>query len=448
MDLLPRVSAGPQPFSVSSSQHWEGNDERWSTTIIRGQETWVPLPEGCSTSDPPDCSNLRGVQDYQNQPSNGFKTNQSTTWESINFYKLELEDILNYTGNGQYGFETIGLELQNSSGPTLTHQVVAGFVTKDFKFGIFDLGPKPTNFSDFNDPQPSFLWSLHNQSIIPSLSYGYSAGTAYVGEGVGASVVLGGYDALRLDSNNLTIPLGPDDSRSLLMGLQSIQANNTLQGTTSLLSQGIFTFIDSTVPEIWLPIPECKAFETAFGLYLDNSTDRYLVNDTVHSQLLQLNPSITFKLGAEVYGGSSIDIVLPYAAFDLVANYPIYPTATNYFPLWRAANASQYTIGRTFLQESYLVVDYERSDFTVAQAVFPPNATQKIIHILPLEPPKSHQQPTHLHRTKLVSIVLACITFLLALLLFGYFVFKRQKKLKQRESRDGNLKQTITRYWH
>jgi len=67
---------------------------------------------------------------------------------------------------------------------------------------------------------------------------------------------------------------------------------------------------------------------------------------------VELNPSITFKLGYEIYGGQSINIVLPYAAFDLQANYPIYPKATNYFPIRRASNNTQYVIGRTFLQEA------------------------------------------------------------------------------------------------
>jgi len=43
---------------------------------------------------------------------------------------------------------------------------------------------------------------------------------------------------------------------------------------------------------------------------------------------------------------------LPYAAFDLVADYPLVIDSSRYFPLMRAANESQYTLGRTFLQEA------------------------------------------------------------------------------------------------
>lgn len=85
---------------------------------------------------------------------------------------------------------------------------------------------------------------------------------------------------------------------------------------------------------------------------MDNATGRYLVNDTVHEKLKVLNPVITFKLGNQTYGGETLNIVLPYSAFDLQVDYPIYPSATNYFPLRRAMNDSQYVIGRTFLQEA------------------------------------------------------------------------------------------------
>jgi len=222
--------------------------------------------------------------------------------------------------------------------------------------GIFGLGPKPTNFSDFNQPQPSYLWSLKNQSLIPSLSFGYSAGAPYQGKGFLGSLTLGGYDSARFEPNNMTFTFGPDSYQPLIVGLQSIQAGNTLNGVVSLLPKGLLSFIDSTVPEIWLPIEACSIFETSFGLVHDPTTDRYLINDTVHSQLQKLNPSLTFQLGNDVYGGESINIVLPYSAFDLQANYPIYPNATNYFPLRRAANDSQYVLGRTLLQESQVII--------------------------------------------------------------------------------------------
>lgn len=80
----------------------------------------------------------------------------------------------------------------------------------------------------------------------------------------------------------------------------------------------------------------------------------YFVNDTLHQSLTAINPNITFQIGDTTTGGPTVDIVLPYASFDLLASYPMVLNATRYFPLQRATNESQYTLGRAFLQEAYV----------------------------------------------------------------------------------------------
>jgi len=163
----------------------EGNDGPWSSFTIQvgtpaqdvralistaGTETWVVLPQGCTSDDPSNCADLRGQE---------FNINASSTWTSNNFYDLELESNLGYTGNGEFGFDTVGLSWQGSGGPVLDHQVVAGIATTDFWLGTFGLTPRPTNFSDFNNPQPSFIQTLKIKSMIPSLSWAYTAGAPY-----------------------------------------------------------------------------------------------------------------------------------------------------------------------------------------------------------------------------------------------------------------------------
>ncbi|PVH88812.1 acid protease, partial [Cadophora sp. DSE1049] len=411
----------PTPYNFAPSGLFEGNDGSWSTFIIRvgtpaqtfrvlistaGQETWVPLVDGCADFDPVNCGALRGVQDFQNAPSGGFRTNLSSTWELINLYKLALEDHLDgYTGNGLYGFETVGLQIQNSGGLTLNHSIVAGIGTKYFMLGVFGLGPKTTNFDDFNDPQPSFMWTLKNQSLIPSLSYGYYAGASY--DETPASLILGGYDTSQFDVDRVSnVKFNIDASYALPVAIQVIQASGTLNGVVTLLPEGIMTKIDSTVPEIWLPVAACEKVERSFGLLMDNATGRYLVNDTIHTRLKELNPVITFKLGNQTFGGETLNIVLPYSAFDLQVNYPIYPNATNYFPLRRAMNDSQYVIGRTFLQEAYLIVDYERQNFSIAQRVSKADSTPTIVPILSTS---HHPGPTGLDQGYKIGIAVGVV---------------------------------------
>lgn len=182
----------PSPFVVEPSQRWDGNDESWSSFYIRvgepeqrfrifpatnAQETWIPVPEGCISSDPPNCSARRGVELFQSKTSNGFQTNESSTWTSMGLYDLAIENKLDFSGNALYGLDTVGLGASNPEALSLTGQVVGGMATKDFYLGIFGLGPKPANFTD--TPIPSYMRNLRDRRLIPSLSFGYTAGAYY-----------------------------------------------------------------------------------------------------------------------------------------------------------------------------------------------------------------------------------------------------------------------------
>ena len=166
------------------------------------------------------------------------------------------------------------------------------------------------------------------------------------------SLTLGGYDQSRFIPNDVSFQFADDVSRDLVVGLQSITYSDSSNTNSVLLSQGILTFIDATVPHIWLPKTACAAFEKAFHLEYNSTVNRYLVNDTLHAQLLKQNASVSFLLGNDITGGSTVNITLPYAAFDLQLRPPIVNSSTGYFPLRRADNDTQYTLGRTLLQES------------------------------------------------------------------------------------------------
>ena len=165
-------------------------------------------------------------------------------------------------------------------------------------------------------------------------------------------MIFGGYDSSKFIPNDVTIPISPDVSRDLLVGLQSITATYSGGSTLLMPSGGIFALVDSTLPYTWLPVDACQAFESAFGLIWDTKSELYLVNETLHKTLLAQNPRFTFKIGISKVGGKSVDFVLPYSAFDLEIKQPFVQNATRYFPLKRAANDTQYTLGRSFLQET------------------------------------------------------------------------------------------------
>ena len=258
--------------------------------------------------------------------------------------------------------------------------------------------------------------------------------------GVPGSLTLGGYDQSRFTSNNVSFTFGSDDSRRLTLAIQSITATNTLQGDVTPLVAGILSLVDSTVPHIWLPPSACKIFEKAFGLVYDNNTDLYVMNDTVHARLQQLNPTVTLKLGNAVSGGDTVSIDLPYGAFDLQASSPIYTNATNYFPLRRASNESQYTLGRTFLQEAYVTADYERMNFSISQAVFRSDNMLQIMSIISANDTDYINAPSNtpfsgLDTGQITGIVVGVLAVAILATLIGLFLIWRRRKQRRVESR-------------
>lgn len=359
--LLLRTPPLPAPIVIPASQDFDGNDGPWSSFALQvgnpaqdvkvlistaGCQTWVVLTEGCISSDPSTCAISRGGI---------FHPNESTTWVANNvtskgFLTLGLELNLGYIGNGEYGYDTVALGWQGSGGPSLDQQIVAGIATKEFYLGTFGLDPRPSNFSDFDDPTSSYLSNLKQRSLIPSLTWGYTAGNQYRLNKVLGSLTLGGYDSSRFITNDVSFAFNEIDARDLTVDIEKVTM--TADGISQNLSTtSIAAFVDSTVPYIYLPVEVCEKFEAAFGLTWNNEVQAYLVNDTLNETLKTQNASVTFTLGT-LKTNSTVDISLPYSAFDLVADYPLMPNKTRYFPLVRAANDSQYTLGRTFLQEA------------------------------------------------------------------------------------------------
>lgn len=244
------------------------------------------------------------------------------------------------------------------------------------------MNPRPTNFTNQNDPQQSFLQLLKNSSDIPSLSYSYNAGAPYRLNKALGSLILGGYDTSAYQDTSSSYKFFSDQSRDLSIGIQSISTNASADNT--VLQSGLISmFIDSSVAEIYLPLDACQAFEKAFGLTYNTTLEMYLVSDSLHSKLTSENPAVTFEITTAITGGSSFNITFPYASFDLTANPPLVKSSSRYFPLKRAANDTQYVLGRTFLQEAYLIVDYERGNFSVHPRVWNASAVSNIVTIFP-----------------------------------------------------------------
>ncbi|SLM33544.1 Aspartic peptidase domain [Lasallia pustulata] len=441
--LLRRAASTPSPISVPPSKRWEGDDGPWSTFTIQvgtppqplhvlvstaGEVTWTVLPSGCSSNDL-SCTTGRGGT---------FNNSTSSTWHApIPYYNMDIEQNLDYIAYGPVGNDTLSL---GTAGPTLTNQAIGGLVAKDFYLGILGLNPRPTNYTTGGEGSASLISSLKAQNWIPSMSLGYTAGNQYRLNAVFGSLTLGGYDKTRFTPNNLSFYFADNSYRDIVVGIQAISSEKS---PDMLPDGGITAYVDPTVPHIWLPLTACRAFEKTFNLTYDDNSGRYIINTTTHDNLLRTNANVTFTLGLAQAGGDSINITLPYGSFDLTASWPeANVTGERYFPLRRAANASQYTLGRAFLQEAYLIIDWEHKNFSISQCVFDDavsNGRPQLVPILskdavaiqmPSPAPAKKSSPS----TGEIAGIAIGVVVLLALLIGGFVIYKLKQRKRKRSA--------------
>lgn len=421
------------PWSSFPIQLGGGNVQKQTVRVMpstAGYNTWVINEQGCPDFYGDKCSDERGFL---------YNKNDSITYLPESIYDTQIETNLGLATSGYGGYETIELGWQGSDGPSLEHMPIFEVADPNYWLGIFGLNPLPTNFSTLNNPQPSYMQTLYDDSLIPSRAYGYTAGAKYRFNEVYGSLTLGGYDSNRFTPTNTSFSFYSDIARDLLVNLKSITSDKS--SPSDLLPDGqISIYLDSTVSTIWLPESACDAFQEAFNLTYDSDLKRYLVNDTVHDALTEQNPNFTFTLVNA--SGDEVDITLPYAAFDLTLSYPLAPNGTTdrYFPLQRAANNTQYTLGRAFFQEAYLIADYDRGNFTVAPCAWDANnvATTSVKSILSPNltaiagsDSASNSTSSSISGGAIAGIAIGIVA-LIALLCLALFFLRRKKNANKR----------------
>ena len=170
----------------------DGNDGPWSTFFLgfgtppqytrvlistTAPQPWVVVPAGCTSRDGLDCRLKRG--DF-------FYSNRSATWQDHGNFTLQFEENLGINENGNFGLDTVtlGVPGSSSSKASLKGQVVAGIAAKQFYIATWGIRPAATNLTDMNDPIESLIGSLKREKMVPSLSWGYTAGAYYQSQGM------------------------------------------------------------------------------------------------------------------------------------------------------------------------------------------------------------------------------------------------------------------------
>ncbi|MCJ1415931.1 hypothetical protein MMC32_002266 [Xylographa parallela] len=221
----------------------------------------------------------------------------------------------------------------------------------------------------------------------------------------------------------------------------------------------LFT-IDSSTPFLWLPEAVCTRLEDAFGIVYNEALQLYLLNTTQQQTLANANISFTFDLSDYPGSSNSVSLHLSYNAFDLALSYgfpgleSVFPQmdvtspSVPYLPVRKAANSTQYTIGRMFLQETYLIVDYQRNNFSVSQAKFALDAIDNQ-DLLDIAPPNTEAPGTTdqgLTAGAWIGTAIGALVGLLVLtLLVCFFVFRRRALSRVRQDQPPDT--TIDRYF-
>ncbi|KAH8651561.1 aspartic peptidase domain-containing protein [Tricladium varicosporioides] len=450
--LVRCISSATVPLSVTPSTNWYGDDGSWSAVSIRvgtppqwvdvmvntvSSETWVVGPGGCSGNTI--CTTARGAV---------FDLSQSSTYKDQGFFSLGVDNRLGGTGYARYGLDDLTF---GSTGVTLSNAIIGSINTTEFFLGMFGLGIVPGNFKNVTS-LAAISALVETKAVIPSHSYGYTAGAKYQQKGMPVSLTLGGYDANRMVPHNTTFSLNPSQNPQTSINSITVVSSGTSNNWTTpiqLLStvDRVSAIIDSSTPYLWFPQSVCDRFAQALGLTYNNSLGLYTFdgNPSQRGVLGGSGLSFTFTLSDLSSSPKTVNITVPYAAFDQQLSFPAIPNTTYgstestkyYFPLKRAATEGQYTIGRSFLQEAYLITDYERNTFSVHQAVHTSDPISNISLVsisrssdTTLSGPITKKKSRGISTGAIVGIAIGA-TGVVALLTLLLFLFRRRSHRKE-----------------
>ncbi|KAK8106210.1 eukaryotic aspartyl protease family protein [Apiospora kogelbergensis] len=476
-------SADLEPLWLEPSQKWHvyGIDGNWSAIgLLVGEpaqqvdvtvntalsELWVVESSGCDSTNV--CKTARG---------NVFDIGASKSWGPMGQYQLGPHNL---AGNGDYAMETVMVydSVRKLQTP-LQKQIVAGINDTQYFTGFLGLGITPGKFQDAVVLSP--LANMVEQlGVVPSHSYGYTAGAYYAGADPVTNDVeqgenrgrlypslWGGYDENRFVPHATNFNLNIDRQTEVLVRGISAQVTNLDKAPTKWSStsrtllgfnESVKAVIDTTTPYLWLPTPVCEHFAQALGLKWNETFGLYMyTNDNTFDSFQRPDLSFTFTLsssdnldnfGQPLDVPGAVNITISANAFAQTLRFPFQnlfsygDPAVPYFPLKRNDNASQAIIGRSFMQEVYMITNYESSTFSLHKALFPENprhntsiVTTKSDSTSPYPGPaaQSADQKEGLGIPQIVGIVVGAFLFGIASLI-AIFCLRRRKRNQMRNS--------------
>lgn len=399
-----------------------------------------------------------------------YSPKDSKQWSSWGRWQLGLS-YLGYGGNGLYGLDTINAyspitDIAFGMGNVLT----AAINTTDYFLGLYGLGITQGRFGN-NVGESSLAQAVKDFGWIPSYSYGFTAGAYY--KNMPVSATLGGYDTERFVAHDSDFTISQEDNlpRPNVRGIQvtSTNAPSHWNSSTQIISDyGNFfsAVIDSSTPFLWLPPTVCDNIASAFNLTYNETFQLYtLTNDQYQSYSTSDDHTFTLSLssidnhdnfGLPLSVPGVVNITLPIKAFVGTLQYPFQretikygQPAIPYFMLRKSDNETNTILGRSFLQESYLITKFDSGTFTIHQAKFPDNPDKDVNLVgikqpsnSPFPPPPRTEEKTGLTTAQMVGIAVGVVAFC-TVLVAALCCYRRRRN--QRKRREAALKEEEVR---
>ncbi|WDK11616.1 eukaryotic aspartyl protease [Colletotrichum graminicola] len=307
--------------------------------------------------------------------------------------------------------------------------ITASINATSYYLGFLGLGVTKGSFGNQVAESP-LSQAVKQHGRIPSYSYGYTAGAHYMGvSGTPCSLTLGGYDESRFVQHNNEFSLDPNDGlpHALVRAIEVTTGQdkvlpggwNTSTRILSDMSTSFIAMIDSSTPYLWLPDAICDQFAQAFNLTYNSTLELYTLTDGQYTDFKHASSySFTFTFtsqdnnddfGHPLTVPGVVNITITAAAFAQALRYPFQSDAIQYgdpavpyFPLRRASSLTDtFIIGRSFLQEAYLITKYDTGVFSLHQALFPDEPLESVqLHNVaqPNNSPFPPSSPVNLHR--------------------------------------------------
>ncbi|KAJ6263374.1 Candidapepsin-1 [Drechslerella dactyloides] len=260
---------------------------------------------------------------------------------------------------------------------------------------------------------------MYLQRLIPSPSWSYNPGSD---DGRRPpQLVFGGYDPTKYlpgSRQNHSMEVASNGGPTMQVTLDRLFLNitgpekkKTFATNSSLLGESINVIIDSSTPFCWLPRNVTDRIAQSVGAVWNatlGTTGYYVYNTSQPAFENRVNATLAFHVdgAGDTWLFNSITVSQSLFLVPPTANVPA-DSKLNYLPLMPVDNADTYVLGRSFLQQMYLMANYHTMQFSLSQINLNSQSKAQYIKIDAPAPPvpsaPSSQPPPERPKSKSLS---------------------------------------------